>query len=109
MRVFSWLYLAVAYAFVYLPVVVLAVFSFQDGRLPVPPLQGLTLRWYEGVLGNADLMAALGNSFLVALVSSLIALILGFLAAHALARVPLRGLALQQGQLRPLQVRWLRR
>ena len=40
MRVLSWVYLAAAYAFVFLPVVVLVAFSFQDGRLPVPPFKG---------------------------------------------------------------------
>lgn len=38
MRVLSQIYLALAYSFVFLPVFVLLVFSFQDGRLPVPPM-----------------------------------------------------------------------
>lgn len=108
MRVASWLYLAVAYIFVFLPVVVLAVFSFQDGRLPVPPLNGFTLDWYAKVLGSRDLMAALLNSLVVALVSSSIALTLGFLAAHALARVRLPGSALTRGVLiAPMTVSYL--
>ena len=48
----------------------LVVFSFQDGRLPVPPFKGVTLDWYAKVLGDDDLMAALVNSLLVAVVSS---------------------------------------
>ena len=70
MRALSWAYLAVAYAFVFLPVVVLVAFSFQDGRLPVPPFQGFTLDWYGRVLGERDLMEALVNSALVAAVLS---------------------------------------
>lgn len=108
MRVLSGLYLTAAYLFVFLPVAVLVAFSFQDGRLPVPPFQGLSLRWYEKVLGNGDLMAALANSFLVAVISSLVALILGFLAAHALARVRLLGSALMRGVLiAPMTVSYL--
>jgi spermidine/putrescine transport system permease protein len=108
MRVLSWLYLALAYVFVFLPVAVLVAFSFQDGRLPVPPFKGLSFRWYEKVLGDGDLMAALGHSFLVAFVSSLIALVLGFLAAHALARVALPGSALMRGVLiAPMTVSYL--
>lgn len=108
MRVLSWAYLAVAYAFVFLPVAVLVAFSFQDGRLPVPPFQGVTLSWYAKVLGDRDLMAALGNSALVAAVSSLIALVLGFLAAHALARVRLPGSVLMRGVLiAPMTVSYL--
>jgi spermidine/putrescine transport system permease protein len=108
MRVLSWVYLALAYAFVFLPVAVLVAFSFQDGRLPVPPFQGVTLDWYAKVLGDRDLMAALGHSALVAVVSSLVALILGFLAAHGLARVRLPGSALMRGVLiAPMTVSYL--
>jgi spermidine/putrescine transport system permease protein len=94
MRALAWAYLAAAYGFIFLPVAVLVAFSFQDGRLPVPPLNGVTLRWYAQVIGDRALMAALLNSAMVACVSSLIALVLGFLAAHALARVVLPGAAL---------------
>jgi spermidine/putrescine transport system permease protein len=108
MRVLSWIYLAGAYVFVFLPVVVLVVFSFQDGRLPVPPLHGFTLDWYAKVLGSRDLMAALVNSLIIAVASSSLALILGFLAAHALARVRLPGSALMRGVLiAPMTVSYL--
>jgi spermidine/putrescine transport system permease protein len=99
MRALSWTYLAVAYALIFLPVVVLVAFSFQDGRLPVPPFKGVTLDWYAQVLSNDDLTAALLNSLLVATLSSLVALILGFLAAHALARTRLPGSVLMRGVL----------
>jgi len=108
MRVLSWVYLALAYAFVFLPVAVLVAFSFQDGRLPVPPFQGVTLDWYAKIIGDDDLMAALLNSALVAVLSSLVALILGFLAAHALARVRLPGSVLMRGVLiAPMTVSYL--
>ena len=108
MRVLSWVYLAAAYGFVFLPVAVLVVFSFQDGRLPVPPFQGATLKWYAKIIGDRDLMAALLNSAVVAVVSSLIALSLGFLAAHALARVRLPGSVLMRGVLiAPMTVSYL--
>ncbi len=108
MRVLSWVYLAVAYAFVFLPVAVLVAFSFQDGRLPVPPFRGVTLDWYAKVLGDRKLVAALLNSALVAVISSLIALVLGFLAAHALARVRLPASALMRGVLiAPMTVSYL--
>ncbi len=78
-------YMAVLYAFIFLPVAVLVLFSFQDGRFPIPPFQGFTLKWHLEVLGDEDLMAALLNSFLVAFGSSALALALGFLAARGLA------------------------
>ena len=103
MRALSWAYLAAAYA-----VVVLVAFSFQDGRLPVPPFRGVTLDWYADVLANDDLLAALLNSLAVAVASSAVALVLGFLAAQALARVRLPGSALMRGVLiAPMTVSYL--
>ncbi|WP_309665008.1 ABC transporter permease [Tabrizicola sp.] len=108
MRVLPWAYLALAYAFVFLPVVVLVVFSFQDGRLPVPPFRGFSLQWYDKILADAGLMTALWNSALVAFVSSALALLMGFLAAHALARVRLPGSVLLRGVLiAPMTVSYL--
>ena len=108
MRLFSWIYLALAYAFVFLPVVVLVVFSFQDGRLPVPPFQGFSLQWYAQVLGDSGLMTALWHSALVAFLSSALALLMGFMAAHALARVRLAGSVLLRGLLiAPMTVSYL--
>ena len=108
MRALVWAYLAGIYAFIFLPVAMLVLFSFQDGRLPVPPFQGVSLRWYAQVLGDRDLMAALFNSLVVAVVSSGLALALGFLAAHGLARVRLPGSVLLRGLLiAPMTVSYL--
>jgi spermidine/putrescine transport system permease protein len=104
----SWLYLIAIYGFIFLPVAVLVLFSFQDGRLPVPPFNGFSTQWYEAVFADRKLMAALTNSFLVATVSSAIACLLGFLAAYSLARYKLPGSALQRGLLiAPMTVSYL--
>ncbi|MDS9467855.1 ABC transporter permease [Paracoccus sp. MBLB3053] len=108
MRYLSWAYMAVIYLFILLPVGALVLFSFQDGRLPVPPLKGVTLDWYAKVLADRDLMAALGNSFLVAIGSSAVALVLGFMAASGLSRVVLPGSVLMRGLLiAPMTVSYL--
>ena len=107
-RLFGWAYMTAIYGFIFLPVAVLVLFSFQDGRLPVPPFNGPVLTWYGQVLGDRDLMAALGNSLLVALGSSAVALLLGFLAAHGLARYRLPGSVLMRGLLMaPMTVSYL--
>ena len=108
MRVLSWAYLVAIFAFIFLPVVVLVLFSFQAGRLPVPPFDGPSLTWYRQVLADGDLMTALRNSLGVALVSSTVALTLGFLAAQGLARVHLPGSVLMRGLLiAPMTVSYL--
>lgn len=107
-RLITWAYMTVLYGFIFLPVAVLVLFSFQDGRLPVPPLRGLTLKWYQAVLSDTDLMAALGNSFVVAVSSSAMALFLGFMAAQGLARHHLPGSVWLRGLIiAPMTVSYL--
>jgi spermidine/putrescine transport system permease protein len=88
-----WIYLALAFGFIYLPVCVLVLFSFQDGGLPVPPFDGPSLKWYREVLSDSDVTDALIHSLFVAIGSSAVAVILGFLAAYGLARHTLPGSA----------------
>ena len=80
------IYLCIALFFIYLPVFVLVLFSFQDGLLPVFPFNGPSLRWYEKLLSNDRLLESLYNSVLVAVLSSIVTTILGFLAAYGLSR-----------------------
>ena len=88
-------YVGLIYGFIFLPVLVLVLFSFQDSRVPVPPFTGPTLKWYVAVFADARMMAALINSVVVALASSFLSVLLGFLAAYGLARhaVPQPGAA----------------
>jgi spermidine/putrescine transport system permease protein len=102
------LYAALAYGFIFLPVAVLVLFSFQEGRLPIPPFDGPSLRWYEAILADRKLMAALGNSLVVALASSAVACALAFLAAWGLSRRLLPAQALTRALITlPLTVSYL--
>lgn len=102
------IYVALVYLFIYLPVGVLVLFSFQDALLPIPPFQGPSLRWYEAVLTDFRIMDALWNSLAVAVVSSALSCILGFLAAYGLARYTVRGSGVVQWLLlAPLSVSYL--
>ena len=76
-----------ALAFLYLPflVILLYAFSTEDATFTFPP-PGLTLDWFGVAWGREDIWAALGLSLRVAAVSTLIALILGTLAALAVYR-----------------------
>jgi spermidine/putrescine transport system permease protein len=71
--------------FLYVPIVVLAVFSFNNGD-PSFPLQGFTMHWYGDALSNPVLLGSLKRSAIVATASSLIAVALGVLASFALIR-----------------------
>ena len=89
-------YAAVIYGFIFLPVGVLVLFSFQSGRFPIPPFNGPSLKWYHAVLEDSSLTDALFNSLLVALTSSALACLLGFLSAYGLARYKLPAAGFQR-------------
>jgi spermidine/putrescine transport system permease protein len=79
--------------FLYAPIVILLIFSFNNSELPTFPLSGFTLHWYHQFLTNADLKAALETSAVVAALSSVGAVLLGVLASVALARKRFAGKA----------------
>jgi spermidine/putrescine transport system permease protein len=92
-------YVGLIYAFIFLPVLVLALYSFQGSQIPVPPFNGPSLQWYGQVLSNPKITAALWNSAVVAVLSSSVSVTLGFLAAYGLARFKPPGAAALRGFL----------
>ncbi len=107
-RLAIWGYVAAIYGFIFLPVVILVLFSLQDGRFPVPPFNGPSLKWYRAVFADSRLTEALLNSLMVAALSSALAVLLGFLAAYGLARHRLALPGLQRAFLTaPLTVSYL--
>ena len=82
---------ALAYlAFLYVPVLVLPVFSFNDSRFIALPLSGFTTRWYGDLAADSAMQHALGNSLKVGIVTALLSTLLGLLAAKAVTRHRLR-------------------
>jgi spermidine/putrescine transport system permease protein len=84
---------ALVLVFLYLPVVVLIVFSFNDNVVTTLPLRGFTLGWYEKMFTNSDMLAAIGNSFYVATFATILTLLIGVPAAFALDRASFPGKA----------------
>jgi len=80
-------------AFLYAPIVILLIFSFNDSAVPTFPLSGFTLHWYHQFLVNADLRAALETSAIIAALSSVGAVVLGILSSIALTRRRFHGKA----------------
>lgn len=77
--------LGLGFAFLYLPMVLLVLFSFNESRL-VTVWGGFSLRWYGALASDAALLDAVWVSVRVALLSALAATLLGTLAAVALTR-----------------------
>lgn len=73
------IYFGFIMAFLYMPLIYLIAYSFNDGKTSV--WKGFTLRWYEALFQDAQIMQSLYNSLLVAVLASLFATVLGTLAA----------------------------
>jgi spermidine/putrescine transport system permease protein len=76
------------YLFLYLPIIVVVVFSFNGTQRRVTDWDGFSLRWYENVLGSREIQRYLMNSFIVGLSTACIATIVGTMAALGLQRTP---------------------
>lgn len=77
--------------FIYLPVLFLPLFSFNDGIYVAFPLKGFTTRWYAEMVGNEALLQALKNSLMVGGTVAVIATVLGTMAARAFTRYRFAG------------------
>jgi putrescine transport system permease protein len=77
--------LGFGYAFLYVPVLLLIVYSFNESRL-VTVWSGFSVKWYAELLANRQLLDAAWLSVRIAAVNATFAVILGTLAANALVR-----------------------
>jgi spermidine/putrescine transport system permease protein len=81
---------ALVFAFLFAPIVVLVVFSFNRTRSGTR-WTGFTTRWYSALFHNSDALQAFRNTLKVAIAATIVATILGTLAAFALTRFTFRG------------------
>lgn len=82
---YSWLILL----FLYLPMMVLMVYSFNDSRINAE-WQGFTLHWYTDLFQQQDVLDAFVNSLTIAVVTTIVSTLLGILFAVALHRYKYR-------------------
>ncbi|HEX5865750.1 MAG TPA: ABC transporter permease [Casimicrobiaceae bacterium] len=80
-----WIAALTAYAFLYVPLVIVVVYSFNDSRLNAEWV-GFTLDWYDKLFHNREMLAAAGNSLLIALTASAVSTVLGTMAGVAMYR-----------------------
>jgi putative spermidine/putrescine transport system permease protein len=73
-------------AFIYLPLIVIALYAFNERRIQAWPITGLTLEWFGKAIDNPGARDALLTSLKAALGATALALVLGTLAALAVAR-----------------------
>lgn len=75
----SKIYISLVMLFLYLPIFVLIIFSFNEGKTTV--WKGFSLKWYEQLFRDDNIINALGNSLIIAVLASVFATILGTAAA----------------------------
>ncbi|GAK83272.1 spermidine/putrescine ABC transporter permease PotC [Vibrio ponticus] len=91
-------FMTLVYAFLYLPIIVLIVNSFNDNRFGMK-WGGFTTKWYETLINNDSLMQAAWHSLNVAVFSATAATLIGSLTAVALFRYSFKGKGLVNGML----------
>ncbi len=84
-------YAVIYLAFLYVPVLFLPIFSFNDSAIVAFPLQGITTKWYAELWSNDVMQGALWNSLKVGGATAVVSTILGICAARALTRYEFRG------------------
>ncbi len=87
LRAYALLYLA----FLYVPVMFLPLFSFNESAFIAFPIEQFSTKWYVELFDNEPIFAALMNSIKVGAVTSIVATILGIFAAKAVTRYRLPG------------------
>lgn len=78
LRVYVW----VVIGFVFLPILISLIFSFNADRFPTLPLAGFTPEWYATIFADPDVWTAFGTSATVSLCSAVLATVLGFCTAY---------------------------
>lgn len=96
--VISKLYATLVYLFLYLPILVLIIFSFNSSKLNAT-WTGFTLDWYKKLFTNDAILVALKNSLFIAFISTFFAVVIGTLAAIGMYRYKFKGKKAIEGLL----------
>jgi spermidine/putrescine transport system permease protein len=83
--VWLWVSAIAAYAFLYAPLAIVVVYSFNDSRLNAEWV-GFTLAWYEKLFHNDKMLMAAWNSLVIGLTASVVSTVLGTMAGYAMYR-----------------------
>ena len=92
----SKLIIGLVFLFLYLPIVVLVVFSFNDTKLNIL-FEGFTLKWYSVLTQNRTLLEAFKNTLIVAVISTFVSTVIGTVSAFGLSRYDFKGKKLING------------
>jgi len=80
MKVFNKIIMAVVYIFLYAPLLIMVFFSFNESK-STSVFTGFSFKWYQEMINSSDTINALKNTLILAVASSIIATVLGTIAA----------------------------
>lgn len=90
------IYIALIFIFLYAPIVTLIVLSFNGSRTRAK-WGGFTLKWYSALFQNRDIIQALFNTLLIALIASIVSTIIGTIACIAIMSLKKKSRAIVMG------------
>ena len=85
LRFFSSGYLVLVMAFIYLPILYVMVFSFNDSKSMIA-FEGFSLRWYEAMFENREMLESIYYTVIVALIATAVSTVVGTVAAIGLSK-----------------------
>lgn len=86
MKALGKIFMALVFLFLYAPLLVMVFFSFNEGR-STSVFTGFSLKWYREMFASSDTITAVQNTLILAVLSAVIATVLGTLAAVAIFRM----------------------
>jgi spermidine/putrescine transport system permease protein len=92
------LYAVLSYAFLYIPILILILFSFNTSKYSIK-WTGFTLRWYQDLFNDRFIWEATRNTLIIATVATVVSTIIGTAAALALHRYRFRGKGFSEATL----------
>jgi len=91
-------YSGLMFAFLYVPILLMVIFSFNDSRL-LAVWRGFSLRWYESLMADPTVWAAFYNSIWVGALTAGVSMVLGTMTAFVMVRYSFRGKSLLDSAL----------
>ena len=92
------IYTFLVYAYIYLPILILVIFSFNSQKLNIH-WESFSLAWYNKLFHDNQVLLATRNTLIIAVVSTLVATIIGTMAALALQRYRFKGYSISETAL----------
>lgn len=83
--IFSKFYIAICFAFFYLPILVTIIFSFNSSK-SLSKFTGFSLRWYESLVQNSEVVSAVYVSVTIAILATIVSTVLGTITAIGLSK-----------------------